>query len=65
MELFCDEWMTQFCELWNEDSKIVEPLAKIKFNSRIAYGFLKDELVSTVHVNHCEKICVVTLDFRI
>lgn len=42
MELFSDEWMKAFMEIWNATPAIVEKLAQIKFNSVICYGF-KDE----------------------
>jgi hypothetical protein len=38
-ELFSAEWMNGFKDAWNSNSEITETLAKIKFNSTIAYGF--------------------------
>ena len=42
-DLFSQEWMEAFGNLWNEDPQIVDSLAKIHFNSTIGYGFEGDE----------------------
>jgi len=38
-DLFSDEWMKSFQEQWNAEPELAEALAKINFNSTIAYGF--------------------------
>lgn len=38
-ELFSDEWMKAFMEKWNAEPELSDALAKIGFNSVIAYGF--------------------------
>lgn len=38
-ELFSEEWMKAFMEEWNKDTELTGDLAKIGFNSVIAYGF--------------------------
>ena len=38
-ELFSDEWMKGFMEAWNNEPELADALAKIDFNSVIAYGF--------------------------
>ncbi len=38
-ELFSDEWMKKYMEQWNQDEEITRPLAEIRFNSIIGYGF--------------------------
>ncbi|CAK0774271.1 conserved hypothetical protein [Gammaproteobacteria bacterium] len=38
-ELFSAEWMNRFAEEWNKEGKLAGELAKISFNSIIAYGF--------------------------
>jgi hypothetical protein len=38
-ELFSDEWMKSFMENWNAEPDLSDALAKIGFNSVIAYGF--------------------------
>ena len=38
-ELFSDEWMKRFMEEWNKEPELSDALAKINFNSVIAYGF--------------------------
>lgn len=37
-ELFSAEWMNRFAEEWNKEEKLSGELAKIGFNSTIAYG---------------------------
>lgn len=38
-ELFSDEWMKSFMDRWNSEPELSNALAKIGFNSVIAYGF--------------------------
>ncbi|MBF0622093.1 MAG: SCP-2 sterol transfer family protein [Magnetococcales bacterium] len=38
-ELFSDEWMKRLQEEWNKEPELKDALAKIEFNSTIAYGF--------------------------
>ncbi len=38
-ELFSDEWMKSYMEAWNSEPELSDALAKIAFNSTIAYGF--------------------------
>ncbi len=42
-DLFSDAWMKAYMEEWNKEPEIVDALAKIEFNSKIAYGFLDDD----------------------
>lgn len=42
-ELFSDEWMKKFMELWNAEPGLSDALAKINFNSTIGYGFDKED----------------------
>ena len=42
-ELFSDEWMKAFMEEWNKEPELAEALAKIHFDSVIAYGFPDEE----------------------
>jgi putative sterol carrier protein len=42
-ELFSEVWMKSFMEEWNKDPELSKNLAEIKFNSKIAYGFVGDE----------------------
>ncbi|MBF0588127.1 MAG: SCP-2 sterol transfer family protein [Magnetococcales bacterium] len=37
-ELFSDEWMKRYMEEWNNEPDLSDALAKINFNSVIAYG---------------------------
>ncbi len=37
--LFSDDWMVDFGNAWNDNSDLGDALAKIGFNSVIAYGF--------------------------
>jgi hypothetical protein len=37
-ELFSDEWMKGYMEAWNNEPELADALAKIDFNSVIAYG---------------------------
>ena len=38
-ELFSGDWMNKFQTEWNKEPDLAEALAKINFNSTIAYGF--------------------------
>ena len=38
-DLFSEEWMQSFKEQWNGEPELSDALAKIDFNSVIAYGF--------------------------
>ena len=38
-DLFSDAWMKRFAEEWNKEPKLAGELAKINFDSNIAYGF--------------------------
>ncbi|VBB69614.1 hypothetical protein RIEGSTA812A_PEG_1087 [invertebrate metagenome] len=42
-ELFSSEWMNKFASAWNAEPALSEELAKIGFNSNIAYGFVDEE----------------------
>ncbi|KAF0143873.1 MAG: hypothetical protein FD153_407 [Rhodospirillaceae bacterium] len=42
-ELFSSEWMSKFAEAWNAEPALANELAKIGFNSNVAYGFLEEE----------------------
>ena len=41
-DLFSDEWMKGFMTAWNNEPALSDALAKIDFNSTIAYGFQGD-----------------------
>jgi len=38
-DLFSEEWIKSFQEQWNAEPELSDALAKINFNSTIAYGF--------------------------
>jgi hypothetical protein len=38
-DMFSDEWMNSFKDQWNAEPELSDALAKINFNSVIAYGF--------------------------
>ena len=38
-DMFSEEWMNNFKEQWNAEPELADALAKINFNSVIAYGF--------------------------
>ncbi|OOZ38751.1 SCP-2 sterol transfer family protein [Solemya pervernicosa gill symbiont] len=42
-EMFSEEWMGKFMEEWNKEPDLSDALAKIGFNSVIAYGFDGDD----------------------
>ncbi len=42
-DLFSDAWMKEFVEEWNKEPELADALAKINFNSSIAYGFHDDD----------------------
>ncbi|MBD2450959.1 SCP-2 sterol transfer family protein [Nostoc sp. FACHB-152] len=39
-DLFSAEWMQAFAQEWNAEPELADALAKIHFNSAIAYGFV-------------------------
>lgn len=41
--LFSNEWMSKYQDVWNNESELSGELAKIEFNSVIGYGFDGDE----------------------
>lgn len=43
-DLFSPDWMQAYLNQWNAEPELADALAKIQFNSTIAYGF-KDELM--------------------
>jgi len=43
MSLFTDDWIEHYAQAWNNEPDLVGPLAQIKFNSVIGYGFDGDE----------------------
>lgn len=42
-ELFSDAWMQAYMEEWNKEPELTEALAKIDFNSKIAYGLVDED----------------------
>jgi putative sterol carrier protein len=42
-ELFSEEWMQSYMAEWNKEPELSDALARISFNSNIAYGFIEDE----------------------
>lgn len=42
-ELFSEEWMQSYMGEWNKEPELSDALARIKFNSNIAYGFIEDD----------------------
>lgn len=42
-DLFSDEWMKSFQEIWNSDPELKDALAEINFDSVIGYGFPSDD----------------------
>ncbi len=42
-DLFSDAWMKSYMEAWNKEPELADALAKINFNSKIAYGFKDDD----------------------
>ena len=41
-DLFSGDWMLKFMSEWNNEPELADELAKISFNSSIAYGFKSD-----------------------
>lgn|SRR5512135_2885569 len=41
--LFSDDWMVDFGNAWNDEKDLGDALAKIGFNSTIAYGFQDED----------------------
>lgn len=42
-DLFSDAWMKVFMEEWNKEPELADALAKINFNTTLAYGFKDDD----------------------
>ncbi|AFY78149.1 hypothetical protein Ple7327_2898 [Pleurocapsa sp. PCC 7327] len=42
-ELFSPEWMQAYKDQWNAEPELADALAKINFNSAIAYGFKRED----------------------
>ncbi|MBF0265020.1 MAG: SCP-2 sterol transfer family protein [Gammaproteobacteria bacterium] len=42
-DLFSEEWMTSFQNIWNADPELKDALAEINFSSVIGYGFPGDD----------------------
>lgn len=42
-ELFSPEWMQAYKDQWNAEPELADALAKINFNSAIAYGWKEDD----------------------
>jgi len=42
-DLFSDEWMKAYKEEWNNEKELADGLAKINFNSNIAYGIIGED----------------------
>jgi hypothetical protein len=42
-DLFSDAWMKGYLEEWNKETELSDALAKINFNSKIAYGFENED----------------------
>ena len=42
-DIFSDTWMKAFMEEWNKEPELADALAKINFNTTIAYGFKDDD----------------------
>lgn len=42
-ELFSEEWMKSYMEAWNAEPELSDALAKIDFDSNIAYGFESED----------------------
>ncbi len=49
-ELFSDEWMKGFMEVWNSEADLSDALAQIGFSSTIGYGFIGDDAPTGVIV---------------
>ncbi len=53
MDLFSEQWMQKFMAEWNNETSLANELAKINFNSTIAYGFDSEEKPrGVIHVNN-------------
>lgn len=42
-ELFSEEWMQSYMDEWNKEPELSDALARINFDSNIAYGFIDDD----------------------
>ncbi len=49
-DLFSDDWMKSFMDVWNTADDLSEPLASIGFSSTIGYGFIGDDAPTGVIV---------------
>lgn len=49
-DLFSDEWMKSFMDVWNAEPELSDALAQIGFNSTIGYGFVGDDAPTGVIV---------------
>ena len=49
-DLFSEEWMKGYMEEWNKESELSDALARINFNSNIAYGFIDQDQPTSVLV---------------
>ncbi|MFK5986469.1 MAG: SCP-2 sterol transfer family protein [Pseudomonadota bacterium] len=62
-DLFSDEWMKSFQEIWNQDPELKEALAEISFNSVIGYGFPSDDqAVGYIDVQNGEIVAAGSYD---
>ncbi len=55
-ELFSEEWMKSYQNVWNAESGIAADLEKIGFNSTIGYGFKGDDKPTGVIVVESGKV---------
>ena len=49
-DMFSDEWMKSFMDVWNTEPDLADALAQIGFNSTIGYGFVGDDAPTGVIV---------------
>ena len=62
-DLFSDEWMKSFQEIWNSDPGLKDALAEIGFNSVIAYGMPgEDNARGYIDVQNGEVVSAGTFD---
>ena len=40
MEVFSEEWMREYAQLWNAERAMVQELTRQRFNAAVGYGFL-------------------------
>ena len=56
-DLFSDEWMKSFQDIWNADPELKDALAEIEFSSVIGYGFPgDDQATGYIEVNNGEVV---------